>query len=900
MADERVRINDLPADASPSPDDNVAIDRASTRRTTVKQLVAAALPIAIEPQAREGLNDTVAMTPLKTAQAIETLGSARFATAAQGNLAATAVQPERSIAAGTGLSGGGDLSQNRTVALNVASIASLAKADSAVQPERTVSAGSGLVGGGTLAANVSLALSSTSLASLTLADSSVQPSRKFSAGTGLSGGGDFSADRSISLNSASIASLALADSAVQPARLLTAGTGLTGGGDLSANRSIALSPATIASLELADNAVPNVRTVTAGAGLAGGGALSADILLNLSATSQASLAKADTAVQPAGIAGLATKAELTAGLATKLDTGAQAADSAKLQGYTPLTLPIPTTTQTALDRKATIAQGAKADTAVQPSDLGALATKSKVATTDIDATGSTASGALLTLGGTWVDPSGGGDMFRATYDPNNKAADAFSMGNMVETTAAKVMTAAERTKLAGVAAGATANTGTVTSVGVAVPTGLSATGAIATSGTITISYAAGYQGYTTAEANKLAGIPADADKTPALAAVATTGSYGDLSNKPATFPPSAHTHSPSEVGLGNVANKSEAQMVASGAIADALSNKVSLTAQILTEEAAGQARANLGADILAGFRNKIINGDFEIWQRGESGHTNFGYTADRWGFYRNAGTEAGTASRQLFPLGSSEVQGNPAGYFRAAVTNGGPAANGFISVGQQIEEVRTLAGKKATLTFYARVSTPREIAIELSQAFGSGGSPRLNILVGKAQLTTTWKKFSYVIDVPSLAGKTVGSNACVALGFILSAGTDFSARTGGLTIQTGTFDFSRVSIVEGDASAEADPFSPRHIQQEFALCQRYFQRVSEIVMQAAFQAGHANRTTMLLPVPMRVSPTITYTSSIGSGVAILSSSIADRLVLAAFPGADGLISAGGIKLDAEL
>lgn len=404
-------------------------------------MVAAALPIATEPQAREGLSDTVAMTPLKTAQAIETLGSARFASSAQGNLAGTAVQPNRTIATGAGLTGGGDLSQDRTLALSTGSIASLAKADSAVQPERSVSAGSGLVGGGTLAANIALALSSTSLASLALADTSVQPSRKLTAGTGLTGGGDFSADRTVALSAASIASLA----------------------------------------------------------------------------------KADTAVQPPAIANFATRTELTAGLGTKLDTDAQAADSAKLQGYTALTLPISTATQTSLDGKATTAQGAKADTAVQPSDLGALATKSKVATTDIDATGSTAGGALLTRGGVWVDPSGGGDMFRATYDPTNKAADAFSMGSMVETTAAKVMTAAERTKLAGIATGATANTGTVTSVGVAVPTGLSVTGAITTSGTITISYATGYQGYTTAEANKLAGIEAGAQVNTVASVNSKTG-----------------------------------------------------------------------------------------------------------------------------------------------------------------------------------------------------------------------------------------------------------------------------------------------------------------------------------------------------------------------------------------
>jgi hypothetical protein len=42
-----------------------------------------------------------------------------------------------------------------------------------------------------------------------------------------------------------------------------------------------------------------------------------------------------------------------------------------------------------------------------------------------------------------------GDMLEATYDPNTVAGDAFDMDNMVEGTSAKILTAAERTKLAG-------------------------------------------------------------------------------------------------------------------------------------------------------------------------------------------------------------------------------------------------------------------------------------------------------------------------------------------------------------------------------------------------------------------------------------------------------------------
>lgn len=58
---------------------------------------------------------------------------ADLATSTQGGKADTAVQPVRAVSSGSGLTGGGDLSADRTLALNSASIASLAKADSAAQ-----------------------------------------------------------------------------------------------------------------------------------------------------------------------------------------------------------------------------------------------------------------------------------------------------------------------------------------------------------------------------------------------------------------------------------------------------------------------------------------------------------------------------------------------------------------------------------------------------------------------------------------------------------------------------------------------------------------------------------------------------------------------------------------------
>lgn len=124
--------------------------------------------------------------------------------------------------------------------------------------------------------------------------------------------------------------------------------------------------------------------------------------------------------------------------------------------------PISIATQSALNAKADVSSLSTVATTGQYSDI--------IGKPTVPAQFNPIAGANVTLSGTYPDITfnatgsggGGGDMFASVYDPNAKATDAFSMGSMVETTSAKVMTSAERTKLSGVEAGAQVNT--VTSV----------------------------------------------------------------------------------------------------------------------------------------------------------------------------------------------------------------------------------------------------------------------------------------------------------------------------------------------------------------------------------------------------------------------------------------------------
>lgn len=82
-------------EASPTlPTDAIPLQRnSSVLWTSVSNLVLAARPFASEASARAGTEETTAMNPLRTGQAIETIGAGLFATVAQGGLADTAVQP---------------------------------------------------------------------------------------------------------------------------------------------------------------------------------------------------------------------------------------------------------------------------------------------------------------------------------------------------------------------------------------------------------------------------------------------------------------------------------------------------------------------------------------------------------------------------------------------------------------------------------------------------------------------------------------------------------------------------------------------------------------------------------------------------------------------------------------
>ena len=103
--------------------------------------------------------------------------------------------------------------------------------------------------------------------------------------------------------------------------------------------------------------------------------------------------------------------------------------------------------------------------------------------------------------------------------------------------------------------------------------------------------------------------------------------------------------------------------------------------------------------------NYIINGAFDIWQRGTtfSNPATNAYFADRIRYDRNGSGGTYTISQQKFT--PAELQalgyGEAENYLRVEFT-GAPTGQTFHNLTLRIEDVRTLAGQTATLSWWAK------------------------------------------------------------------------------------------------------------------------------------------------------------------------------------------------------
>jgi hypothetical protein len=218
-------------------------------------------------------------------------------------------------------------------------------------------------------------------------------------------------------------------------------------------------------------------------------------------------------------------------------------------------------------------------------------------------------------------------------------------------------------------------------------------------------------------------------------------------------------------------------------------------------------------DYAAG-KNKLINGDFGIWQRGTTFTDPAGgsYLADRMR-YSTSTAAAGsiTISQQTFTPGTAPVAGYEAQYFlRSVLTTVGSATAIFFT--NMVEDVRTLAGQTATFSFWAKSDSNRtQPAPTIEQQFGSGGSSAVDTTLTSFNTTTSWQRFSFTLTLPSISGKTIGTGNHLRVRILQNLTSGNTLDIWGEQLEAGSV-------------ATAFQTATGTLQGELAACQRYYQQ----------------------------------------------------------------------------
>ena len=254
--------------------------------------------------------------------------------------------------------------------------------------------------------------------------------------------------------------------------------------------------------------------------------------------------------------------------------------------------------------------------------------------------------------------------------------------------------------------------------------------------------------------------------------------------------------------------------------------------------------------------NAIINGGFDIWQRGTS-FTNMAdvFCADRWAGLRGA-FDAGMNVSQI---STSNLAGTRYGARIQRVA--GNTSTNNLRFGTTLESAMSipLAGKTVTLSFYARAGANFSSAsnavfaylrsgttidagrIIAGDNFGSGAAP---VVENNFTLTTSWQRFSMTGTVSSTATQ-------LGVGFL-----------SGVAGTAGTNDYWEITGVQLEEGGAATAFrrNAPSIQAELAACQRYYYRAIADFAGTQFGLLRAESGTnaigqVMFPVSMRTAPT---------------------------------------------
>lgn len=277
--------------------------------------------------------------------------------------------------------------------------------------------------------------------------------------------------------------------------------------------------------------------------------------------------------------------------------------------------------------------------------------------------------------------------------------------------------------------------------------------------------------------------------------------------------------------------------------------------------------------------NVIINGDFNIWQRGTNfaSVANGAFTADRF-FYGKVGTMV----HNIYPFATVPTQAESGHLSNDSLVIDCTTADASIAAGDVcIQQYRVegydfaqLVGNWGTLSFWVRCTKTGTYCV----AFLNSGNDRSYVVEYEITAADTFQKVTIPVNFNETGGTWDYENGVgITIAWALACGSTY--QTTADAWQTGqyfatsnqvnacdntanNFFLSQVKLEQGQ---DATPFISRPYAEELALCQRYFIKFTDDG--DALFSGYARKTNgsfamCNFPVEMRTeNPTVTYSTA---------------------------------------
>ena len=275
--------------------------------------------------------------------------------------------------------------------------------------------------------------------------------------------------------------------------------------------------------------------------------------------------------------------------------------------------------------------------------------------------------------------------------------------------------------------------------------------------------------------------------------------------------------------------------------------------EILQAETAQEVRSLIGA----GRKNLIINGGFDVWQRGTSSSSKGNYTADRWKhhFYSSGSITTSKQASGLVDFPNCVRVQRPVGTTAIQDLH--------LNYAMESQECSRLVGKTLTLSYWMRKGS--DFAGNTMRAvlmFGTGVDDYINYdyfathrvsahtLGGIRRYSTPTTNWERITETYQVHADTT------QIGVAFSSDYDSTSGTAGAN------DYIDITGVQLELGSVATDFEHRSYGEELALCQRYYEAGSwpNYFRMMDTSDGYTQHVTYF-KTTKRATPTITTTWS---------------------------------------